>query len=270
MAKRYEKKKEAARMVRQQQEREQKRKQMLLGGLIVGVVLVLGAVVAIGLYLNQSAPVNQPKAKTKDGGLVLSEGPVRVDLYEDFICPVCNTFNQQFGEQINSYAAEGKIEMIFHPLGLLDSYSSTKYSSRAAAASVCAADEGKFLEYEKTLFANQPAEGSEGLPDSKIISLGTDIGLGKTFKKCVEDDTYRGWVDEITNNATGKGITSTPTLMIDGKTVEDRSKFIEQLDAAIEKTGGSTKDSDKSAEPTDSAKPSDEGKKDDEDSSEGN
>ena len=138
MAKRYEKKQEAARMVRQQQEREAKRKQLVLGGSIVGVVIVLAAVVAIGVYLNQGDPVNPPKAKTSDGAIVLSDGPVTVDLYEDFMCPVCNEFQKQFGDQIKQYAEQGQIALNFHPLGLLNSYSSTEYSSRSAAASVCA------------------------------------------------------------------------------------------------------------------------------------
>lgn len=252
MAKRYEKKKEAARMVRQQQEREQKRKQLLLTSGIVAVVVVLAGVVGIGIYLNQGYPVNQPKAETADGALVLSEGPVTVDLYEDFICPVCKDFQDSTGAQLQAYADAGHITMKFHPLGLLNSYSSTKYSSRSAAAAVCAADEDKFTEYEQVLFANQPPEGSAGLTDDELISLGSQAGLGDSFATCVTDETYRGWVDEITNNATADGITSTPTVMVDGETIEDKSTVLARIDAALEAAGVDLSTDEESADDSDS------------------
>jgi protein-disulfide isomerase len=265
MAKRYDKKQEAARLVREQQQREQKRKQMMLGIGIVAVVVVLGAVVAIGLYLNQGYPVNKPKAETSGSAVVLSDGPVTVDLYEDFICPACKQFQDDNGEQIEAYAAEGQITLNFHPLGLLDGYSSTKYSSRAAAASVCAADEDKFLEYKSSLFAKQPPENTPGLTDEELITIGEDLKLGKSFKKCVQDEKYRGWIDEGTNKATADGITSTPTMKIDGKDVES-SKFMAALDKAIEAAGGTPASSGDDAA---SDNPDEEGKKDDE-NSEGN
>ncbi len=41
-------------------------------------------------------------------------------------------------------------------MNFLDEASSTNYSSRAAAASGCAADQGRFLEYAHALFQSQP------------------------------------------------------------------------------------------------------------------
>src|SRR5699024_5447253 len=152
---------------------------------------VLAAVVGIGFYLNRGYPVNTPKADIEAGGVVMSEGPITVDLYEDFICPVCKQFTDQNGAQLTELAENGDIKLRFHPLGLLDNYSSTNYSTRSAAASVCAADEDKFADYEASLFAEQPAEGSAGLTDGKLIQIGKNVDLGKSFEKCVKENKYR-------------------------------------------------------------------------------
>lgn len=260
MAKRYEKKKEAARIAQQQQAREQRRRQLILGGTIVGVVLVLAAVVGVGFYLNQGYPVNKPKAEIEDGGVVLSEGPITVDLYEDFICPACKSFTDQNGEQLDKYAADGEIALRFHPLGLLDNMSSTKYSSRSAAASVCAADEDKFSEYKTSLFAEQPPENGPGLTDEKLIEIGEKAKIGGSFSQCVKDEKYRGWVDEQTQKATGEGVTSTPMVKVDGKKVET-ANLMQLLD---EKIGAGDKE--KADDGKDSGD-SEEGKEEDDSSS---
>ncbi|HZE41891.1 MAG TPA: thioredoxin domain-containing protein [Stackebrandtia sp.] len=251
MAKRYDKKQEAARKMRLQQQREQKRKQFMVGGGILAVVVLIGAIVAVGLYLNQSYDINTPKAKHSQYGLSLgsSKGKVKLELYEDYMCPVCGQFmkgdpqNQVQGSEdiITKAAEEGWIDLTYHPLGLLDEHSTTDYSSRSASAAVCAADEGqdKFLAYTKTLYANQPEENGPGLTDGKLVSLGKtdDVGLGSKFKKCVDNDTYRGWVNQMTDHTTGKGITSTPTIVLNGKQLDNWSSFYDDFTKALKKAG---------------------------------
>ncbi|CAM3128047.1 DsbA family protein [Stackebrandtia soli] len=259
MAKRYEQKKKAAQIVRQQQEREERRRQLVLGGAILGVIILLGGIIAGGIWLSQRGQydVVQPKAEhTKDGALVVGEGPVTVDLYIDFMCPACKNFEAAVAGDIDTYLANGSITVNYHPLAFLNRFSQgTAYSSRSAAASVCAADEGMFVEYSKALFAGAPAENTSGLSDAELITIGEDAGIGGDFKTCVENETYRGWIEEGTVMASEDAkVTATPTVLIDGSKVAN-DEFLAKLAAAVEEAGVAPESSES---PGDEESPADE------------
>jgi protein-disulfide isomerase len=82
------------------------------------------------------------------------------------------------------------ISLVYHPLGFLDRLSITRYSSRASAASGCASDGGRFVEYKDARFANQPPEGGPGLSDEQLVELGAAVGLGADFARCVSGGAY--------------------------------------------------------------------------------
>src|SRR5436305_12699615 len=100
-------------------------------------------------------------------GVAVSQGPVRIDIYEDFLCPYCRAFEDEAGETLDGLAADGRAEVVFHPVAFLDRLSTTAYSSRAAAASGAAAADGHFRPFARELFAHQPEEGGPGLPDEE-------------------------------------------------------------------------------------------------------
>lgn len=56
----------------------------------------------------------------------------------------------------------------------------TNYSTRAAAASGCAADKGRLVAYAHALFVDQPPEGGPGLSDAELAALGHAVGLADT------------------------------------------------------------------------------------------
>jgi hypothetical protein len=110
------------------------------------------------------APARAPAGAPPDAdGIVLGAGPVRVDAYIDFLCPFCRQFEERSGPALNRLLDGGAITLVYHPLGFLDRLSTTRYSSRASAASGCASDFGRFREYKDALFANQPPEGGPRL-----------------------------------------------------------------------------------------------------------
>ena len=48
------------------------------------------------------------------------DGPVEVDLWEDFQCPSCKAFEAQFGETLRDKVDSGDVTMTIHPLSFLD------------------------------------------------------------------------------------------------------------------------------------------------------
>jgi protein-disulfide isomerase len=164
------------------------------------------------------APGRVPVGATPAGdGIVIGDGPVRVDAFIDFLCPYCRRFELSSGPAVAKLAADGLANVAYHPMNFLDQASTTNYSTRAAAASGCAADQGRFLDYANALFVNQPPEGGRGLSDAELAALAREAGIPQTpFAGCLSEAPYLEWPDYVTARATAAGVTATPTVLVAG------------------------------------------------------
>ena len=165
-----------------------------------------------------TAPSRLPADATPGGdAIVVGDGGVRVDVYIDFLCPFCRRFEQSAGPALGRLVAEQLAHVAYHPMNFLDEASTTRYSTRAAAAAGCAADQGRFDEYAHALFENQPPEGGPGLTDEELIRLGDRAGLpGDAFAGCVSAGRYLEWPSYVTAQAIAAGVEATPTVLIGG------------------------------------------------------
>jgi protein-disulfide isomerase len=220
--------KQAARVVRDQIAREKRRSRTLWTSIAEVAVLVIAGLIGWGVVASQdSGSFTPPPGAVENGtGIKVGSGPVQIDIYEDFICPACGQFEQQTGGTIDQLVSEGKVTVVYHPVAFLDRASSTDYSTRSSAASGAAAEGGKFREYAKALFAQQPAEGSAGLSDDKLIEIGRSVGLGDAFAQAVRDGKYKPWTAHVTDEASGDGVTGTPTVRVAGKDVQPTTQAI--------------------------------------------
>jgi len=233
--------KQAVEALRKQQAAEARRRKIVFGVAIGAAVVLIGGLLAVGIWMNRTPEydVNDPSATVTDQyGVQLGDGPVEIDLFIDYMCPACNQFETTYAANIQGWLDDGSVTVNYHPIAILDRLSSgTEYSSRAAAAAVCAADVGQqeFLDYTLALYENQPEENSTGLTDDELIAIGTDqVGLDAGWQSCVEAETYRGWVQAGTESATNdQGVTGTPTAKLNGEVVEAEN-FADLVQAAID------------------------------------
>jgi protein-disulfide isomerase len=183
---------------------------------------------------HSAVPGPVPAGATPAGdGVVIGTGPATVDVYIDFLCPFCRQFELSAGDSLATLAAGGQISLVYHPMNFLDEASSTRYSTRAAASSGCASDGGRFLEYARALFVSQPPEGGPGLSDAELIGLGWSAGLpGPAFERCVLGGNYLDWPGYVTAAATARGVTATPTVMVDGVPVPANARMVAAAVAA--------------------------------------
>jgi protein-disulfide isomerase len=224
----------AAAKLAQQKAAERRRKSLIAGGIAI-VVLIASAVIGIAVY-NSQKPVQVaiPRgAETTGVTLGKAGAKAHLDLYVDYQCPVCKAFEDQSGTQITKWIADGTARVTYHPIAILDGASTTQYSSRASAASGCAADAGKFAEFTTALFAQQPAENSAGISDAGLITIGKSVGAVDTFAQCVTAGKYRGWSTKLTDIASQKGVNSTPTVLVNGKQLAQPT--LANLTAAVQK-----------------------------------
>ncbi|UGS26430.1 DsbA family protein [Microbacterium resistens] len=191
-------------------------------GISIAVVVVLVALGGVVVWLNNQATDAGPAPKSSDtfnaetGAVSFGDGKDTVDVFVDFQCPACNAFEGQYGETLETAAADGKITLNYHPIAILDRYSmGTEYSSRSAAAAVCVleSNEDKYLDFAKILFENQPAENTTGLTNEQLAEFATQAGADKAAT-CITDEKYKKYGSA---QAKKHNIGSTPTVDINGE-----------------------------------------------------
>jgi protein-disulfide isomerase len=205
----------------------------------IAVIVLFAGVVGFGVYRaaqgNADAAAPPPGATAAGVPIGRSDAPVTIDVYLDFQCPVCQAFEQQSGATLNEFVASGTARVVYHPVAFLDRMSSTRYSSRSSAASGCAAEAGVFPQYVQLLYANQPPEGGDGLPEEQLVALGAQAGAGGGFAECVSSDRYAGWTAALTDEASRAGINATPTVMVNGHAIEHTDAALRAAVAAASK-----------------------------------
>lgn len=197
----------------------------------VGVVAVLLAVALFVVILNnQSAdpePGQTPSASNIDadtGAILVGDGSNSLDTYIDFMCPICNQFEQVYGEAIATLVDDGSITLGIHPISILDAKSQgTEFSTRAANAMYCVAvaDAEASVPFMNAMFANQPQEGTPGLTDDEILQIAESVGV-TGIESCVTDGVYSDYVTAMTQETPvrpGAGGIGTPTVLLNGEFV---------------------------------------------------
>ena len=230
---------------------ELKHKQRYIAaGTAVAVVLI--SFIAIGVQSGRaklSPTADTTNASAATGVRVGNQqAPVLVDVYEDFQCPICNDLEQS--GLMADFAAKIKatnIKVNYHVMSFLDSLSNgNKYSSRAANAGYCAADQSPnaFLKFHDLLYGktggqnNQPAERTNGKPDSQLIDWGKQAGITSAdFSTCVTGNQHKDLVAAVTEAASKRGVNGTPTVYVGGTLLNGKggaTVTVAQVDTAIQ------------------------------------
>jgi protein-disulfide isomerase len=122
--------------------------------------------------------------------------------YIDYQCPFCEQFETTNQKQIESLVESGKATLEVHPISFLDNSSlGNKYSTRAANAAVCVAnyEPDNFYAVNMALYANQPAENTNGKTDAQLLSVLKSAGAdSKAIQNCVTSKKFVPWVTKST------------------------------------------------------------------------
>ena len=89
------------------------------------------------------------------------------------------------------------------------------HAFKAAEAANCAQEQGRFWEYHDTLFANQDALAVEDLK-RHAAALGLNAA---EFDTCVDEGKFRDRVQRDMDEGNRYGVSSTPTVFINGRPV---------------------------------------------------
>jgi protein-disulfide isomerase len=153
-------------------------------------------------------------------GLTVGSGPVKVDVYVDYQCPPCSSFEAATEKALADYVSANRVTVRVHPVAFVDGRSKNRYATRAAAAMACAYEGGKTLEMHGHLLRNQPPEDTAGPTDEQLAATGETLGLGADFRQCVIGGARLTWVRDATSAAKSAGVTSVPTAYVDGAKID--------------------------------------------------
>jgi len=201
------------------------RKRNLLVQIGLTAVVVVFAV-SLVLYIVLSAD-DKPTAgedrgiRVESTSVIKKEGTdepkVVLGMYEDFLCPHCGAFEQQFGPTINKLIDAGAIAADYYMVGILDRPQNQNYPARAGGAAYCVADESvdAFRRFHAALYAQQPSETGAAYPDNaQLIETARQSGVTGAVPECINNGTY---VDLVGGLAAATGIKSTPTVRLNGE-----------------------------------------------------
>jgi protein-disulfide isomerase len=210
-----------------------------------GLVIVALAVVITVYFVNKKdsstyAGALAPATRQTDGAILASKGgkAPKLELFEDFQCPICHEFEKASGATIKRLAAEGKVNVLYYPFWLFKQQPDPirGNSQRAANAALCAPAD-KWIQYHDEIYKNQPAEGSKGFSNKDLIGWAKDLGFDTPqFEQCVNGGQKQSLIDSMTNYAENtRKVTGTPTVFLNGQSVDLNSTLLnaKNLEKAI-------------------------------------
>lgn len=208
--------------------RDKRKRTVIVAGAVVVVLAIAGT--AIALVANHKStpakPVAIPQGATGDGKLVIPTGaadaPSTLTVYEDFRCPGCGMFEKTFRDTVHSLQDSGALKADYHLVTIIDGNMGGTGSLNAGNAAACAQDAGKYRAFHDVLYENQPDEREDKFGDKKYLLQLADKVPGlktDTFTACVNGGTYDGWIKKSAAAFNSSGFSSTPTILLNGKSV---------------------------------------------------
>ena len=131
------------------------------------------------------------------------------------------------------FVSTGQVKVQMRPIAILG-----EESELAVQAAECANDQGQFWEFHDTLYANQVREHNTGaFSRENLKRFAEALELDTVaFDSCLDSGKYASKVRDDTEAARRMGITSTPTILVNGRQV---SSSVDELRAAIQEELGS-------------------------------
>lgn len=200
-----------------------------VGAVIAGVVLV-GALVLANRPAGSGTEVRPAEVRPAPAALVdgrsvgSANAPITIELWSDFQCPVCEQFATLLEPSLRStYIADGRVRLVYRDFAFIGQES----IDAAAAARVAQAQGVSFWTFHDLLYANQgvenpgPARAKGGFSRDRLADIAVATGLDRAaFTAALADKSYTDAVTQETSQGRALGVSSTPTLVINGTVYE--------------------------------------------------
>lgn len=211
---------------------------------IVLLILATSFLVYSGTTYNFVPHIKQQKAimkyrnmkfnpyRVKGNTLGAEDGDVVIELYSDYVCPICYIENIMLHEAVKDFS---NIKIIHHNLPFdkeCNPYISINMHPNAcfmAKGAIAAGKQGNYWEMSSLLYENQPTN------INAMLKLAEQLGFNKDkFVKDLEADTTSKEIEKELFQANKLEIDSTPTIYINGDKIVGVKPYYELKDLLIE------------------------------------
>lgn len=157
-----------------------------------------------------------------------SDGPT-ITYYGNWKCPYCAEFSTgTLGDFVTDYVENGNVNIQFRALAYINGEPFLGADSpRAARAGLAVwnVNPKTYWRYHEYVFANQPPEGETWATAEKLLSFAESAGVSDLdrVREQLDEGMYESEVQNTTDAAASAGVSGTPTLVIDGETVNPLS-----------------------------------------------
>ena len=238
-----------ARAEAQAKEKRRERMVRLVGALVV--VIVVGGIIGGAFYMskqnsssvtpddNAAVPQSVSTSEYYYSPKTTANVPT-VRIYEDFQCPFCKKLEETSGKVLVAQSNAGKLNIEWQPGIFMDANLKNNGSLTATSAWGCAIDAGKGVPFHEGVFGLQPAQeqvGQPGYTQNQMLTLGKAVGITgdayNTFESCVNGNTYNGWAANSNAQFAANGVSTTPSIFVNGKELPNKNEDIYNPEALL-------------------------------------
>ncbi|MBV8202335.1 MAG: thioredoxin domain-containing protein [Acidobacteria bacterium] len=150
--------------------------------------------------------------------------PVTIVEFSDFQCPFCSRITPTLEQVVSKYG--NKVRLVFRqfPLPMHPN------AAKAAEASLCANEQGKFWEMHDAMFKDQAGLAVDGLKSKAAGIAGINAA---SFNSCLDSGKETPAVQSDMKEGTKAGVNGTPAMFVNGRFIsgvvspDDLSKVID-------------------------------------------
>jgi protein-disulfide isomerase len=158
--------------------------------------------------------------------------PVTIVEFSDFECPFCARMIPTLDQVTAKYG--DKVRLVFRQFPL----AMHAKAQKAAEASLCANDQGKFWQMHDAMFQNQ-----QGLAVDTLKAKAAELGLNaEAFNSCLDSNKYAAQVATDMKEGSAAGVSGTPALFVNGRFISGAvplEQITEVIDDELRRKGGS-------------------------------
>jgi protein-disulfide isomerase len=164
-----------------------------------------------------------------------ADAEVTVTYFGSWKCPYCAQFSTgMLSQLVTDYVDPGTITLEFRDLAYIGGEPFLGPDAPAAGQAGLAvwnAEPASYWSFHEYVFQNQPPEREQWATAEQLVEFARSAGVSKTeaVRTAIQENQYEDALRATGRAASDSGVNSTPTLLIDGTTInplgnEDRTR----------------------------------------------
>lgn len=220
--------------------RTRSRQQMLIIGaiILVGVIAAVGATTYLGRQVSLPEGVSNAYTGLEQGftnegypRLGHADAPIVIEDFSSFACPHCETLHENQIKSLLDSVADGHVQIIFKPVISIGG----DYAEDGARAALCAGQQGKFWEMNDIVFYWR---SRYSINDFRLEKAAAEIDLNADdLKACYDSDSSEDLLRRSQGEFRSLGLTGTPSVFVDGQKLDNPGEVVSVVQTKISQLG---------------------------------